>query len=428
MTNVIVIGAGAAGLSAARILTRQGVNVTVLEAAAHPGGRVSTSRQGGFSIPVELGAEFIHGNPPLIHAIAKEAGVKLRKGEGRMWHVDEGTVREDDPFDNDWEEFIRLLDTLKEDMPIASFLDTRFKGDTFSSLRETVIRFVQGFDAADATKASAFALRDEWASSGDAITGSQVEGGLSLLTDHLYKQCVDQRVSFHFNSVVTGIAWRKGVVDITTSTGVKFSADTCLVTIPPAVLKSGAVAFDPAPDRHLQAIQMIQTGGVVKFLFEFDEMFWDSSTETVARQFPDMHFIFSDAIVPTWWSQRPSRIPLLTGWLSGPITHRLTGDHDELLQYAVQSLAYIFNCTEEEIRSRTRASAVRNWLRNPFACGAYAYRTVDAEKALKILSDPIDGLVYFAGEAYYNGSEMGTVEAALASASETAKKILSATL
>ncbi|HEX8060924.1 MAG TPA: FAD-dependent oxidoreductase, partial [Cyclobacteriaceae bacterium] len=90
MSSIIIIGAGAAGLTAARSLGKTGKQVTVLEARNRVGGRIFTSTDGGFSQPVENGAEFIHGDLPLTQQLAKEAGVKFRDGDGRQWNVESG--------------------------------------------------------------------------------------------------------------------------------------------------------------------------------------------------------------------------------------------------------------------------------------------------------------------------------------------------
>jgi monoamine oxidase len=95
----------------------------------------------------------------------------------------------------------------------------------------------------------------------------------------------------------------------------------------------------------------------------------------------------------------------------------------ELLKEGIRSLAYIFDCPEAKLRESIIASKVINWMNDPFAMGAYAYKTIDTPKAVGILSKPVSDVIYFAGEAYYAGAEMGTVEAALASGASVAEQI-----
>jgi monoamine oxidase len=421
VAHVIVIGAGAAGLMTARVLSEKGIRVDVLEVRDRPGGRIFTLPAKEFSGPVDLGAEFVHGDPPIIKSIVKEAGLTLHKGEGRLWHLAGNTVSEGDPFDEDWGDFMHLLNKLEVDLPIGEFLRTRFKDETHASLRESVTRFVQGFDAADAEKVSSFALRDEWATPADALMGYHIEGGYSRLITHLQQACVRNGVSFHFSTRVNRIHWRAGAVRVTTSSG-EFQGDVCVSTIPPAVLKTGSIRFTPDITSMMNAIDKIETGGVIKFFFEFNEPVWDSPDRKF-RQFPGMHFIFSDANVPTWWSQLPSPMPLLTGWLSGPVTRTITKGDKDLVKDGLQALAYVFETTVDSLLPRLKACRVANWDADPWSLGAYAYRTVGIESVLEFLAQGIADTIYFAGEAFHAGKEIGTVEAALDSGKQAATSI-----
>ncbi len=134
------------------------------------------------------------------------------------------------------------------------------------------------------------------------------------------------------------------------------------------------------------------------------------------RSMPELHFLFSDAPIPTWWTQRPDPTPLLTGWLSGPILEKIQKTDEQLLGDCYASLAYLFEVDRALLKKGIRAVKIINWKSDPFAGGAYAYKTVHSDEVSSLLSRPINDTLYFAGEAYYEGSEMGTVEAALGSA------------
>ena len=118
------------------------------------------------------------------------------------------------------------------------------------------------------------------------------------------------------NHAVTAIQWTKGNASIYIQHGEVFQGRKIIITIPPAVLKSSQLTFSPQIPSHMAAIQKIQTGGVIKFLVEFHERYWENENEG-SRKMTNLHFLFSDADVPTWWSQNPSPFPLLTGWLDG---------------------------------------------------------------------------------------------------------------
>src|SRR5438046_1825291 len=123
MSSVIVIGAGASGLAAARALSKRGRQVVVLEARERIGGRIHTSTTDGFSEPVEFGAEFIHGDLPHTFQLVKEVGAATREDNGRQWTVESGKKSEGEFFDDGWDQFIAGLKKLDHDMSIAEFLE-----------------------------------------------------------------------------------------------------------------------------------------------------------------------------------------------------------------------------------------------------------------------------------------------------------------
>src|SRR5947207_3948831 len=108
--STIIIGAGAAGLAAARDLSRAGHEVAVLEARDRIGGRVYTQRGPETPVPIELGAEFVHGKSPALWHIAKAANLKLHEISGRHWYFDDGHVSKSHDF---WETIEGLMDQMK---------------------------------------------------------------------------------------------------------------------------------------------------------------------------------------------------------------------------------------------------------------------------------------------------------------------------
>src|SRR5207248_11013451 len=133
----------------------------------------------------------------------------------------------------------------------------------------------------------------------------------------------------------------------------------------------------------------------------------------------------SDATVPTWWTQHPAYPPVLTGWYAGPKADTVSSlTATELVDMGFASLAEIFDLPPERIRRDLVAARAINWGNDPFARGAYSYATPRTRAAQLALGKPAGGAIFFAGEALYAGSDMGTVEAALASGSETAQRIL----
>ncbi len=421
MVDIVIIGAGAAGLYAARALASQRKSVTVLEARDRIGGRIYTIRGENFSVPVEAGAEFMHGDLPLTKGLMKEANISYFGGEGRVWNMVDNTLSEGDLFDDEWDELIRQLQKLDHDMTIGKFLQLHFGEPKYRVLTDSVKKFVEGYDAADIDKASAFALRDEWAS--EDIKGYRPVGGYSGLMDYLYSEIQKHEGKLKLSTAARKVVWKRDHVQVLTDNKETIEARKLLVTAPVSVLKKGIIEFDPPLARHREAFWDMEVGGVIKFLVEFNDPIWERREGSQFRQMPGLNFLFSDARVPTWWTQNPNPAPLLTGWLAGPSLSQIDQDTSALSRLAFQSLGYLFGTSDEQIRNTTKAMKVINWNVDPYSLGAYAYATLKTSQAIQVVSKPADDTIYFAGEALYEGAEMGTVEAALASGKQTVEQI-----
>src|SRR5258708_7712004 len=130
--NVIIIGAGACGLMAARELSKNGNKVVILEARDRIGGRILPLSQKEFGYPAQGGAEFVHGPAKITHSSINEANLTYRSvTDGELWQVQHGKLSKDDlqiPFQN---EIHQRLKKLTDDTPIATFLDLYFREEKY---------------------------------------------------------------------------------------------------------------------------------------------------------------------------------------------------------------------------------------------------------------------------------------------------------
>ncbi|MBV8391358.1 MAG: FAD-dependent oxidoreductase [Mucilaginibacter sp.] len=424
-TDVIIIGAGAAGLMAAYELSKAGKQVTILEARDRVGGRIHTLND---DMHTELGAEFIHGDLPVTLQLLHEAGMKAIPLPGEMWYYGDGKFSHGYQQMDDWALLLKKLAELEQDTNIGDFLQTEFGEERFADLRKSVVKFVTGYDTADPFKASAFALRKEWQSE-EEDTQHRVVGGYGPMIDYLVKQIEKNGAEIYLSAIAKNIHWTHGRVEVITADQRSFKAAQLIIALPLGVLRAdtgekAAIQISPSIASYREAMQQIGFGSIVKILLQFKTAFWKDEAQT-GVSLKDMIFILSNEEIPTWWSQHPEHSTLFTGWLGGlPAERKKNQTDEEFLQQALQSLANMFKLDTEALRSNLAAWHVANWTTDPFTLGSYAYDMVESVEARKILNTPIDHTIYFAGEYLYEGVAMGTVEAALTSGLETAYKIL----
>jgi len=422
LLDVLIIGAGAAGILAARQLAQAGQRVLLLEARDRIGGRVHTLTPPGFTQPIEAGAEFVHGEALITRALLQEAGIAWQDTTGQTYQLKDGEVQDEAAFFAHLPQLLAGLNTLAHDMPLAEFLAEKFAGDEYAPLRAMATQFAEGYDAADPSRASAWALRDEWATDGVDDAPRPV-GGYGPLLQWLAGQAQAAGAALQLGAAVHEIRWQPGRAEVLTAAGLTYHARQVLCTVPLGVWQLGAshpgyLRFVPELPAHRAAASELGFGPVIKILLEFKKPFWQG-------RLPDMEFLLSDAPVPTWWSQLPDARPLLTGWLAGPAAERLRAASDEaILQLALASLAQLLATPPETLQAQLCASYVRNWAAEPYAYGAYSYATVGSRAARAALAAPVADTLFFAGEGLHDGPDAGTVEAALASGQAAARSLL----
>jgi monoamine oxidase len=418
--SVIIIGGGAAGLNAARTLLENNFKVVLLEAGEKLGGRVATLRGGGFSYPVECGVEFVHGRLPATLSILKEGNIAFHPVKGKMFSVKSGKLKHQQDFSENWDLVMEKMNAVREDMSMQEFLDRFFFGPGNESTRASVRRFAEGFDLADISIASVLSLREEWMSEEDEQY--RIPGGYDQVIDHLEKINLAAGLEIFTSQVVSKVEWQKDRVTVFTEKQQTFHADKLLVTVSLGVLQAknrekGSIEFSPKLHTLEPLFPLIGFGNVVRMVIEFKENFWE-------KFHPGLGFLLSEEIIPTWWTQLPAHIPLLTGWAGGPQALPLENFNEtQLMDAAMRSLSHIFDLPETWLRENVVASVFNNWKLSAFTRGAYSYDLVGSQAARHAINPGVEGTIYFAGEAFYNGPAPGTLEAALVSGREMAERI-----
>ncbi len=423
-TDTIIIGAGAAGLMAAYELTKAGKKVILLEARNRIGGRCYTFSGDDFATPIELGAEFIHGELPLTLKLLKEANIKYEAVSGDNFQVKNGEIVPSEFFMEHWGDFEKALKEVQEDQPLNEFLQQHFHEEKYTGLRKSVIQFAAGYDTADPKRVSLFSLRDEWLNDHLEETQYRIPGGYIKLMDFLADQIKTTGSEIILNSIVKQIDWKADFVEVITAGHASFTGKKLVLTVPLGVLsltenETGAITFKPDLPQQRKAALEMGFGAIIKILMEFIEPFWEQ------QGLENLQFLFSEEKIPTWWTQNLQDNNVLTGWLGGNPKDKIQQlSDDELLQEAINSLAAIFKVDTSFIGQKLVADKVYNWTADPFTRGSYSYATVQTKNAREILKTPVAQTVYFAGEALFEGEQLGTVEAALVSGLEVAKEIV----
>jgi monoamine oxidase len=397
--DVLVIGAGAAGLAAGAELTRAGRSVLLVEARDRVGGRCLTRRLPGIPSPVELGAEFIHGRPEATIALLRRAGIPAVDSTRTQRVAFDGKLLDANIFAQAQRVAQRKLEG--KDVSFRMFL----KRQRLPRLTRTLATMmVQGFDAADPGVVSAREIVEEWSGGGLGVSQPRPQGGYGPLLEFLAGESTVQ-----LNTVVQAIRWKASSVEVRgTFRGEPWSAwaPRAVISVPIGVLPS-------LVREKRQALAKLESGPVVRVALAFREAFWE-------KRHPGVAFFHSpESPFPTFWTPLPMHAPLLTCWAGGPKASRLTGSSEKtLLKHALASVRSVLGDIEEP-----RAYLMHDWQADPFARGGYSYVKVGGTGAREKLAEPLEATLYFAGEAT-DTEQSGTVGGALASGQRAAREVL----
>lgn len=433
--DILIIGAGIAGLSAATELARAGLRVAVLEARGRIGGRIYTVLDSE-NCQVELGAEFVHGKPPEIWDLLRQYRIQAAEVSGETWCQQDGELRPCDFF----EEVEDILGKMDDRQPDESFVDfvSRCCPDARPEAKARALGYVSGFNAADPADVSVHWLVRQRAQ--EEIEGDgafRILGGYESLIDVFRRDLVQAGVAIHLNHMVERIEWRAGHVHVGVQSAegpLDFTAPRVLITIPLAVLQSapsetGAIRFTPAlPGEKRAALQQLAMGRVIRVTLRFRERFWEDVRPRAGggQSLADLSFLLSqDEVFPTWWTTMPEKLPLITAWAPFQAADGLSGmGGPYIADRALDVLSGLMKVKRSELEMMVAAAYTHDWQSDPFARGAYSYVKVGGVDAPRSLGTPLNKTLFFAGEATDVSGKTGTVHGAIASAKRVVKEIL----
>ena len=275
--RVVIIGAGFAGLSAAKYLQDSGFEVIVLESRKEFGGRIRTFTDWGF--PMDLGASWIHGpigNP--LTAIAKKLNIPLIE-----------TPYDDVHFWQNGERanfFQKIIAKYKYESIINNVGKEALSSSPSVSIQNIYSKFIQ-YETSSSRKNfidwyASNEIENEMAADMDQMSAKAyfeneiILNGIDSLPATGYKPIIAslaKDLNIIYNSPVKRISYNKEVSIETINE--KYKADFCIIAVPLGVLKSGNIIFEPALKEKQVAINSLEMGTLNKVYTQWDEPWWE---------------------------------------------------------------------------------------------------------------------------------------------------------
>ena len=415
--EVLILGAGVAGLTAARDLTAAGARVLVLEARDRVGGRIMTHHTPDG--PVELGAEFVHGAVEETLSVAREAALPLRETDRSAPRVT--------PADGGTADFFSAMDVVLAHAsaagPDESFQHLIDRVDVGAELKAQCLRLVEGYHAADPARISVRSLLKNTAADESPGANRQFRfvGGYDGLVAAIFQRVDPRLCDVRLNIMAAAVTWGRKSAVVRTSAGQEFAAPQLIVTVPLGVLKAGAIEFSPRLADKEDTVSRLEMG-----VAERVSLCLASDTWLAHDRFSPEGFLFTgQPPLPVWWVSRPPPFPVVTGWAGGRNARALGQlGGAARVDAAVAARPGARAVDARRLRQDLRGGFSHDWLGDPFARGAYSYAGVGGSEAGAELAVPIDGTLFFAGEATESDGQNGTVNGAIACGGRAAIHVL----
>jgi monoamine oxidase len=445
--DIIIVGAGMAGLTAGRILVNAGQRVAIIEARHRVGGRIFTTHvndgAGRPDIAVELGAEFVHGLPPETWSLLREAELATYEIDGVELCSSGGALQIHQHSDGGIPVLERMLAweaTLPPDRDLT-FAEYLGRIEIDQGARTRAVEYVEGFNAADSTvigvKALAMQQRAEDEIDSDRLF--HIRHGYDGLPRFLAQQIERAGGTILPGHIAQRISWRRGEV---TLSGAHQHGDTfalaatrALICVPLGVLHANAIEFAPTPGTILTQARRLAMGPVMRMTLVFRSRFWAGTDlpklpVEVRAGLDRLSFLFTHGALPsTWWTPMPDTAPMITAWVGGPKVALIdsapgtAAKAEALLQRCLKTLANALSVPGTHLQQLLLSWHCHDWQADPYAQGAYSYVPAGAIDASAKLTEPVEDTLFFAGEHTDTTGHWGTVHAAVRSGLRAAAQL-----
>ncbi|MCF8464506.1 MAG: FAD-dependent oxidoreductase [Flavobacteriales bacterium] len=398
--RIIVVGAGAAGLYAAKMMKDHGAEVVILEASDRIGGRIRKNDDFA-DFPIDLGAEWVHGNKSLSHRLAQNAGFQIFEDGGEEAYLINGQISPN-YSSSVLENIVGILDgDLAYNGPDMSVLHyAQQQGISNSDLG--ILEYIAGEFGTSANRLSILFTQvdsENWSSGNKDFKFKR--SYFDLINETVAASVIDDVL---LNSPVTQINYSSEKVIATVASGSTFEADRILITASVAVLKTGAISFIPAlPKAKLQAIQSIGMDAGMKILLKFSQNFWNSTSLIGAQNSP--------VYWHTTYGKNGSDL-VLSAFVMGQKAEALSAMGQAAIPHVLSELDLIYN---GQATASFVDGLIQDWSQEPYVLGAYSYSSLGIGNQRSILAQSVNGKVHFAGEATAINGHFQTVQGALES-------------
>jgi len=416
--DVLVVGAGLAGLAAAKALADAGREVTILEARDRIGGRVWTA-DAAEPVAIELGPEWI-GDEGAARDLLESRGEALARADGMPYRRagDRWVSAERQPGI-----VTRLLRRAVreagDDAALLDALDRCCADPRLADERAQLLGYVEGFNAADPARVSVRWLDQVDRNEPPEASELRARGGSGRLIAAL-DGALAGRAELRLGTAAREVRWRRGRVEVVTEAGETLRAGAAVISVPLPLLER--LHFEPELPELRAAAAGLVMGPVTKLVFRFRDPFWRE-----IGPLRDMLFLHAmEQPFPVWWTAVDPEAPLLSGWAGGPRSAGLPSGEGPLVEAAVASLAAALGLPPREVSGRLDAHYHHDWNRDPWSLGAYSYVLAGGAEAYRTLARPVEQTLYFAGEATCGAGSNATMEGALQSGLRAGRALLDA--
>lgn len=418
--DVIIVGAGMAGLCAAQILQQKGLRVIVLEARNRIGGRTWTDEIAG--TPLDLGASWIHGtlgNPMTQIANQQNAALIPTDYEDLQRFDFDGSPLTDDldrRADTLLERYFNLAREYAEDqnsdLSLQSALEAALREQPLGARDLRLLNYALNTTleheyAADAGQLSAWYFDEQQEFDGEDVIFAQ---GYRVIV-----QAMAQNLQIRLNQVARRITYDDNGASLNTQSDT-LRARAILVTVPLGVLQSGSITFEPPlPAEKQTALARVGMGLLNKCYLIFPRAFWDDATllgYVSERKGEWAEWLNLNALLGA---------PILLGFNAGEYARRLETQTDaQIIQSAMSVLRKMYGADIPEPLDYR----ITRWAQDPFALGSYSFLGVNATpNDYDALAQPVGERVFFAGE-HTQRDYPSTVHGAYLSGARAADQIL----